>query len=376
MGKTVPERTGRLDVLRDALSDDDDVASELMEESSRADLPVVTIAIPTYRRPELLAEAVRSACGQDFDGRFEIIVVDNEPTSDGARLVHAVSMPSNAAARYYRNERNIGMFGNWNRCITLARGEWITILNDDDLLDSNFLTLMFAEITDQPGVDGIVSRKRIFDQRDAGYIAGPDTRQFAARGINWSKVKQLIAGGRASWGALFRGAAARMLFEHSFGWRVSRRVRPRDLFAGAMLGNGAGFVFRKVAATHIGGYYPEEFPAADYWFYLRFAKFHHLREHRATAATVRVSENESAKPETVRACFRTGYEVQHALALSDVPRWWLRFTPMLLAVHRSYHQEMWRYTLSEREIHELVGMPVPTERPRTLKIARLLLGWF
>ena len=33
--------------------------------------------------------------------------------------------------KYYKNEKNIGMYGNWNRCIELSNGEYLTILNDD-----------------------------------------------------------------------------------------------------------------------------------------------------------------------------------------------------------------------------------------------------
>ena len=41
---------------------------------------VVSIVIPTYRRPELLKRCVRALLAQKFDkGRFEIIVVSDGP---------------------------------------------------------------------------------------------------------------------------------------------------------------------------------------------------------------------------------------------------------------------------------------------------------
>ena len=36
--------------------------------------------------------------------------------------------------RYLRNAENLGMVGNWNRCLAEARGELIANLCDDDLM--------------------------------------------------------------------------------------------------------------------------------------------------------------------------------------------------------------------------------------------------
>lgn len=92
----------------------------------------------------MLEEALLSAINQNsvnFD--YEIIVVDNEPYKNGgtetSNLMEKYKDIPNFI--YYRNEENLGMFGNWNRCIELARGEWVTLLHDDDLLIPNYLKM-------------------------------------------------------------------------------------------------------------------------------------------------------------------------------------------------------------------------------------------
>lgn len=40
---------------------------------------------------------------------------------------------------YYKNKANLGLFGNWNRCIELAKGKWVCLLHSDDLLMPNYL---------------------------------------------------------------------------------------------------------------------------------------------------------------------------------------------------------------------------------------------
>jgi glycosyltransferase involved in cell wall biosynthesis len=40
--------------------------------------------------------------------------------------------------RYRRNEKNLGLGGNWNECVTAARGQWLVIQGDDDRLLPSF----------------------------------------------------------------------------------------------------------------------------------------------------------------------------------------------------------------------------------------------
>lgn len=101
-------------------------------------VPKVSIAIPTYKRPELLKLALDSALNQTDYSDFEVIVVDNDPVRD-SETEKMMSYYQNPKISYYKNGINIGMFGNWNRCIQLSSGEYISILNDDDLLHPSYL---------------------------------------------------------------------------------------------------------------------------------------------------------------------------------------------------------------------------------------------
>jgi GT2 family glycosyltransferase len=89
------------------------------------------------------------------------VIVDNDPESQCAELLlNRFPELRERNFRYIVNRENIGAWGNFNRCIQMARGQWLTFLQDDDLLDSNYLQLMFASIDEDPSIDGIVCRKR------------------------------------------------------------------------------------------------------------------------------------------------------------------------------------------------------------------------
>ena len=103
--------------------------------------PWITVVIPTYRRVNLLRQALKSVLTQlHTDFFWDVIVVDNEPDdgneNDTERLIREFD---DKRILYYRNSENIWVGDNFNRCFLLARGKWVSMLHDDDLLMSNAL---------------------------------------------------------------------------------------------------------------------------------------------------------------------------------------------------------------------------------------------
>jgi glycosyltransferase involved in cell wall biosynthesis len=106
---------------------------------------LVSICIPTYNGEEYLHECLDSAVAQDYP-ETEIIIVDDRSTDN------TVSIAKEYSARFkkisvYENDRNLGLVGNWNRCMELAKGEWIKFLFQDDFIEKNCLSrlLQFSE---------------------------------------------------------------------------------------------------------------------------------------------------------------------------------------------------------------------------------------
>lgn len=100
----------------------------------------LAICVPTYNRPEFLKEALLSCINQQVSNlKVLIMVVDNcsVANNDNEKIVFNINEKYNSNILYYQNSDNLGMFGNWNRCIQLAPCDWISILHDDDLLVSN-----------------------------------------------------------------------------------------------------------------------------------------------------------------------------------------------------------------------------------------------
>jgi len=103
-------------------------------------IPKVSICIPVYNGEHFIAETVESALNQDFRD-FELVVSDNAST-DGTQQV--VARYSDVRIRYERSEQNVGAVGNFNRCLDLARGEYIKIVCADDLIYPSCLSKQIA----------------------------------------------------------------------------------------------------------------------------------------------------------------------------------------------------------------------------------------
>lgn len=336
---------------RDAFADYADVPSHLrFQAGGTAPEPLVTIAIPTYRRPAVLLEAIDSALRQQTDIPFEVLVLDNDPDEDSAAAI-ARSLPTapSRPLRYLVNDENIGMFGNWNRCIELARGEWITILNDDDLLRPNFLARSMEVIRKRPEIDGLAARKSTVDRR-------PGRRRRPTVGTRakvWDRLKR------------FR-----------FDRDGLSQATPRTLFFGNELNNGLGFLFRRSAALKLGGYRPEDFPSSDGCFHVRMSAAFGLFWFYDVLADIGVGDNESQRPETADATVLQGHELRAALADRYVPPAWMRMDPQLIANSIHDAKRLWNVELSRSRFEREFHLTLPPPNYRRISLFRLLHGGF
>ena len=98
----------------------------------RTSHPMVTVCIPVYNGDAFLDACLKAISRQSYRN-LDILIVDNQSTDDSAtRLRRWTELDSRV--RVVTNEQNIGLVPNRNRCIELARGEWIKFLDVDDLL--------------------------------------------------------------------------------------------------------------------------------------------------------------------------------------------------------------------------------------------------
>lgn len=112
-------------------------------------MPKVSICIPTYKRPELLRVAVDSCLAQTFQG-FEIVISDDSPDTRTEEMVRNIS--SKRRIRYVRNVPGLGQARNVNQLFSLASGEFLVLLHDDNFLMPNALEDLLKPLEETPTV--------------------------------------------------------------------------------------------------------------------------------------------------------------------------------------------------------------------------------
>ena len=202
-----------------------DESSELLIDKSIDCYIDLTIAIPTFNRHHLLVDCIKSV--GDRPENVEILVVDNSDNefSEEALLKWLNAEPSNFQFRYYRNKSNLGMFGNWNKCIELARGKRLTILNDDDLLSKDWLNLVCS-------------------MENRSYL-------FGVRAISFKS--------RESVGDDF-----------SVRSKIQFYLKPHHFFMGIWTNGVLGTVFEREKLLAIGGFDQSKFPLADLYLLYKY----------------------------------------------------------------------------------------------------------
>jgi glycosyltransferase involved in cell wall biosynthesis len=125
--------------------------------------PVVSVVIPTYKHARYIDETLRSVFAQTFTD-FEVIVVNDGSPDDTA----AVLQPWIASGHIrYREQTNAGQSAARNTGIRLARGEFLALLDDDDLWPEDKLAVQVERLRDHP--EFVVTY---------GYVRGFGTQEF------------------------------------------------------------------------------------------------------------------------------------------------------------------------------------------------------
>lgn len=125
------------------------VAPRQEEASAR---PLLSVVIPTYEPEQFLIEAVRSVLSQDpGPAAMQIVVVD-----DGSKGTRPAALLEGIAPagriEFHEYADNLGLAGNWNRGISVARGQFVHLLHQDDTVHAGFYSKLLAGLERSPDI--------------------------------------------------------------------------------------------------------------------------------------------------------------------------------------------------------------------------------
>lgn len=121
--------------------------------------PKVSVCIPTYNYARFLPEAIESVTGQSFTD-YELLILD-DCSQDGTGEVVAEYARREPRIDFRVNPVNLGMVENWNRCLLLARGEYIKFLFGDDAFCSTDALRRMVDVLDRDSSVSLVASARV-----------------------------------------------------------------------------------------------------------------------------------------------------------------------------------------------------------------------
>jgi glycosyltransferase involved in cell wall biosynthesis len=202
--------------LRD---DEDGLVFDLRQ---KLELPTFSVVICTYRRPELLRRSLTSALAQQYPrDRYEVLVIDNEPSDETRAIVAEARLSASVPLSYYVEARN-GLSAARNAGVARARGELVAFLDDDAAAAPHWLAA-FATVVNQHGA--LVVGGRVELQLEQG-VAEPDwLKEQYARGFfglnyrDWGKTERVFRIRRPLYLGGGNSAYAKRLFRYFGGFR-------------------------------------------------------------------------------------------------------------------------------------------------------------
>lgn len=106
----------------------------------------VSVIIPTYNVEKYIYKALTSVKNQNFDGKIEIIVIDDCSTDNTPQMLASFKQENpELNIKIIYQEKNMRQGTARNKGLTLAEGKYIFFLDGDDFLDPDAISKMFEK---------------------------------------------------------------------------------------------------------------------------------------------------------------------------------------------------------------------------------------
>ena len=124
-------------------------------------MPAVSVIIPSYNHQDYIGKAVQSVLNQTYSD-LELIVIDDGSQDDSLRVL---STFTDSRLKIY-TQTNLGAHATINRGLDLAAGEYLTILNSDDLYHPHRIATLIGALSSHKNVGLIGSYIQVVDEVD------------------------------------------------------------------------------------------------------------------------------------------------------------------------------------------------------------------
>lgn len=117
--------------------------------------PLISIIVPAYQTPtEFLKQMIDSVTGQTY-GVWELCIANASPDNEEMQRVLAEYAARDKRVRFCNLKENLGIAENTNKAFAMAKGEFLGLLDHDDLLAPNALYEIVQTLQTHPEADAV-----------------------------------------------------------------------------------------------------------------------------------------------------------------------------------------------------------------------------
>jgi glycosyltransferase involved in cell wall biosynthesis len=224
-------------------------------------MPLVSVVVPTYNRAYCLGRTLESALAQTH-ADLELIVVDDGSTDGTRDLVEDLARRDPRVRYFHQENKNVSAAR--NQGIALARGEFLALLDSDDVWMPWKLELQLACMARAPEVGMVWSDMEAIDVD--GAVAHERYLRTMYSAYRWYPTNE----------ALFAGSEALSLVAPRLRDHVGEaRFWTGNIFSQMIMGNlvhTSTVLIRRDRLDRVQGFDVKLMPGEDYDFHLRTCK--------------------------------------------------------------------------------------------------------
>ena len=128
---------------------------ETQRQEAFAYAPLISIVVPVYQAPEeFLRQMIESLIVQTYSN-WELCIVNASPDNEEMQKVLAEYSAGDSRVRFCNLKENLGIAENTNRAFAMTKGEFVGLLDHDDLLAPNALYEIVKILQDHPQADAL-----------------------------------------------------------------------------------------------------------------------------------------------------------------------------------------------------------------------------
>ncbi|PWT95037.1 MAG: hypothetical protein C5B53_12005 [Candidatus Melainabacteria bacterium] len=123
----------------------------------------ISVCLPVFNGARYLAAAIESVLNQSHEN-LELLIVDDLSSDESAHIARSYAA-NDPRIVYWQNERNLGIFTNYNECLKRVSGSFIKLFAQDDVFEPDCLEALLAELLQHENLALVTAARKVIDEK-------------------------------------------------------------------------------------------------------------------------------------------------------------------------------------------------------------------